>query len=254
MSTAIGYALLGIGAGAIYALLGQGIVLIYRGSGVLNLAQGAFAMIGAYLYLELHAPGSFGFGTFSTQSGWPVLPSFVVAVAATAALGLATDQLLLRRMRQASPLARLIATVGVLLVLQSAALKVWGDNPPFVAQILPSRIWHLSSSITLPSGYVWLLVHRGGVDRDPDDPVALHQDRLGDVRGVGQSAGRGGGGHLAGVRLVGDVGGGLGPCGGGRDPVHADHAGVTGRGEPARDSGARGRPVRGLLVVSGDAG
>ena len=60
MSTAIGYALLGIGAGAIYALLGQGIVLIYRGSGVLNLAQGAFAMIGAYLYLELHAPGSFG--------------------------------------------------------------------------------------------------------------------------------------------------------------------------------------------------
>ena len=57
MSTAIGYALLGIGAGAIYALLGQGIVLIYRGSGVLNLAQGAFAMIGAYLYLELHAPG-----------------------------------------------------------------------------------------------------------------------------------------------------------------------------------------------------
>ena len=96
MSTAIGYALLGIGAGAIYALLGQGIVLIYRGSGVLNLAQGAFAMIGAYLYLELHAPGSFGFGTFSTQSGWPVLPSFVVAVAATAALGLATDQLLLQ--------------------------------------------------------------------------------------------------------------------------------------------------------------
>ena len=163
MSTAVGYALLGIGAGAIYALLGQGIVLIYRGSGVLNLAQGAFAMIGAYLYLELHAPGSFGFGTFSTQSGWPVLPSFVVAVAATAALGLATDQLLLRRMRQASPLARLIATVGVLLVLQSAALKIWGDNPPFVAQILPSRIWHLSSSITLPSGYVWLLVIAAGL-------------------------------------------------------------------------------------------
>ena len=66
-------------------------------------------------------------------------------------------------MRQASPLARLIATVGVLLVLQSLALKVWGDNPPFVAQILPSRIWHLSSSITLPSGYVWLLIAVAGL-------------------------------------------------------------------------------------------
>ncbi len=87
----------------------------------------------------------------------------MVAVAATAALGLCTDQLLLRRMRQASPLARLIATVGVLIVLQSVALKVWGNNPPFVPQILPSRVWHLSSSITLPSGYVWLLVITAGL-------------------------------------------------------------------------------------------
>ncbi len=72
-------ALLGIGAGAIYALLGQGIVLIYRGSGVLNLAQGAYAMVAAYVYLQLHTPGNFGFGSFSTQSGWPIVPSFVVA-------------------------------------------------------------------------------------------------------------------------------------------------------------------------------
>ena len=160
MSTVIQYGLLGIGAGAVYALLGQGIVLIYRGSGVLNLAQGAYAMIAAYVYLQLHAPADFGFGAFTTtaQKGWPVVPSFVVAVAAAAALGLATDQLLLRRMRQASPLARLIATVGILLVLQAAAVKIWGDSPPFVAQILPSRVWHLGSSITVPSGYVWLLL------------------------------------------------------------------------------------------------
>ncbi|MFZ0043677.1 MAG: branched-chain amino acid ABC transporter permease/ATP-binding protein [Solirubrobacteraceae bacterium] len=158
MSAVIQYGLLGLGAGAIYALLGQGIVLIYRGSGVLNLAQGAYAMIAAYLYLQLHAPGNFGFGSFSTQTGWPVVPSFLVAVAAAAGLGLATDQLLLRRMRQASPLARLIATVGVLLLLQSIAVKIWGTNPPFVAQILPSRVWNLGGSITVPSGYVWLLL------------------------------------------------------------------------------------------------
>ncbi len=57
MSTVIQYAFLGIGAGAIYALLGQGIVLIYRGTGVLNLAQGAYAMVAAYVYLQLHTPG-----------------------------------------------------------------------------------------------------------------------------------------------------------------------------------------------------
>lgn len=156
MTNLIQYALLGVGLGSIYALLGQGIVLIYRGSGVLNLAQGGFAMVGAYLYLQLHAPGSIG-TSFSTAKGWPVLPSFVVAVAATAVLGLATDLLLLRRMRKASPLARLIATVCVLLVLEAVGAKVWGAEPPFVQPLLPSTVWHLGSSIILPSGYVWLL-------------------------------------------------------------------------------------------------
>ncbi|MFE3000988.1 ATP-binding cassette domain-containing protein [Nocardia sp. NPDC059246] len=157
MTNVIQYALLGIGLGAIYTLLGQGIVLIYRGSGVLNIAHGGFAMFGAYLYLQLHVPGSMG-TSFSAQQGWPVLPSFAVAVLATAAIGLATDQLLLRGMRNASPLARLIATVGVLLVLIAAASKIWGGSPPFVPAILPTDIWQLSSTITLPSSYVWMVV------------------------------------------------------------------------------------------------
>src|SRR5580693_3578232 len=117
MTAVVQYALLGIGLGAIYALLGQGMVLIYRGSGVLNIAHGGFAMFAAYLYLQLHVPGDLG-SSATTQSGWPEVPSFIVAVLATALIGLATDQLVLQRMRKASPLARLIATVAVLLVLE----------------------------------------------------------------------------------------------------------------------------------------
>lgn len=49
----IQYGLLGIATGAIYAMLGNGMVVIYRGSGILNFAQGAFAMFGAYFYYEL---------------------------------------------------------------------------------------------------------------------------------------------------------------------------------------------------------
>ena len=55
MSEVLQFALLGLGAGAAYALLGQGLVLIFRGSGILNLAHGAFAMAGAYVFYELHA-------------------------------------------------------------------------------------------------------------------------------------------------------------------------------------------------------
>ena len=157
MTNLIQYALLGLGLGAVYALLGQGIVLIYRGSGVLNIAQGGYAMFAAYLYLQLHVPANLGQAA-SAQSGWPVVPSFLVAVLATALIGLATDQLVLRRMRYASPLARLIATVAVLLVLEATASKIWGAEPPFVPPLLGSGIWHITPNITLPVSYIWLLV------------------------------------------------------------------------------------------------
>ena len=50
MSQVLQFAILGLGIGAVYALLGNGLVLIYRGSGILNFAQGAYAMVGAYLF------------------------------------------------------------------------------------------------------------------------------------------------------------------------------------------------------------
>ncbi len=157
MTNVVQYALLGLGLSAVYALLGQGMVLIYRGSGVLNIAHGGFAMFAAYLYLQLHVPGNLG-SSATTQSGWPEVPSFIVAVLATALIGLATDQLVLQRMRKASPLARLIATVAVLLVLEAAASQIWGAEPPFVPALLPTGILHFGSKITLPASYVWLLV------------------------------------------------------------------------------------------------
>ena len=45
------FALLGLGLGALYSLASQGLMVIYRGSGVLNLAHGAIGMVGAYCLL-----------------------------------------------------------------------------------------------------------------------------------------------------------------------------------------------------------
>mgnify|MGYP000165026408 CR=1 FL=1 len=51
MTNLLELALLGLGTGAIYALAAQGIVLIYRGSGVINFAHGAIALLGAATWL-----------------------------------------------------------------------------------------------------------------------------------------------------------------------------------------------------------
>ena len=49
MEEFIRFALLGFGIGALYALASQGLMVIYRGSGVLNFALGAIGMVGVYV-------------------------------------------------------------------------------------------------------------------------------------------------------------------------------------------------------------
>ena len=50
------FVIAGIAAGAIYALVGLGLVIIYKATHVLNFAHGALMMTGAYLTYQLHAP------------------------------------------------------------------------------------------------------------------------------------------------------------------------------------------------------
>src|SRR5258708_5941245 len=117
VSQVLQFAILGLGIGAVYALLGNGLVLIYRGSGILNFAQGAYAMVGAYLFYELH-----------DNHRQPIAASFVMAVLAVALVGALTHLLVMRPLRHASPLARLIACLGILAVLQGAATIRYGGN------------------------------------------------------------------------------------------------------------------------------
>jgi sulfate-transporting ATPase len=122
----IRFALLGVGAGAVYALAAQGMVLVYRGSGVLNFAHGAIGMVGAFCFYLWRADG------MST----PV--AFVLALLLGAAIGAATHLLVMRPLRRAPALSRLIATLGLLTFLLGLGLERWGDRPRIVAKVLPT--------------------------------------------------------------------------------------------------------------------
>jgi branched-subunit amino acid ABC-type transport system permease component len=128
MSQVLQFAILGLGIGAVYALLGNGLVLIYRGSGILNFAQGAYAMVGAYLFYELHDLHRQAFA-----------PSFAIAAVTVGLVGALTHLLVMRPLRHASPLARLIATLGILAILQGAATIRYGANLIEVPSSLPQR-------------------------------------------------------------------------------------------------------------------
>ena len=123
MQGVLEFALLGLGTGAIYALLAQGIVLIFRGSGIVNLAHGAIAMVSAYVFLHLR------------QGGWSIGTDMVASVAVAVGISILIDQVVLRYLRRASSVTRLIATLGVLLVLQALGTIWWGSTTAVVLPI-----------------------------------------------------------------------------------------------------------------------
>jgi sulfate-transporting ATPase len=143
----IQFAVLGLGSGAAYALLAQGIVLIYRGSGVVNFAHGAMAMVGAYLYAE----------EFRARDGWGTAPALIAALAGAAAIGALIHLLVMRPLRRAAPLTRVIATLGVLIVLNAAATLRYGSQLVTVGNLLPQGVLDAKGTVTVPEDRLWLL-------------------------------------------------------------------------------------------------
>ena len=119
------FLLLGLGAGGAYALLGLGAVLIYRSSGIVNFAQGAYAAVGAIIYYEL-------------QGHLPTVIVVFAAIAATALAGAVTQLLIMRPLRNASPIARVVATLAILAAILQYGVEQWGQGAPFVTGFLPS--------------------------------------------------------------------------------------------------------------------
>jgi branched-chain amino acid transport system permease protein len=130
METLLLFALLGLGQGALIAGISLGVVVTYRGSGVINLATGAVAMTAAYTFWALTS-GFFGFSS-------PKALAAVAALVAAVVLGLLIDLAVFAPLRTAPPLAKLAASLGVLLTLQAAVLLIFGTQPQQEPSILPT--------------------------------------------------------------------------------------------------------------------
>jgi branched-chain amino acid transport system permease protein len=124
------FALLGLGSGALIAGIALGVVLFYRGSGVINLAVGAIAMFAGYTFWSLRT------GIFGTD--FPTAPALVITFVVIVVFGVAVELLAFRPLQAASPLAKLAASLGVLLTLQAAMLLSFGTASKPQPPVLPS--------------------------------------------------------------------------------------------------------------------
>ncbi|MCW2890345.1 MAG: hypothetical protein JWL58_7207 [Streptosporangiaceae bacterium] len=140
MNEILQFAVLGLGAGTVYAALGTGVVLTYQAAGVVNIALGAMAMYVAYTYALLATEGRLVLPVGSIEmAGVPSWAGIVICLAVAAVLGLLAYALVFRPLRAASGLLKLVATVGVTVLLQSLAVLRFPTSASTVPEILPNQ-------------------------------------------------------------------------------------------------------------------
>ena len=108
----------GVTLGSIYAIVALGYTLVFGVLDIINMAHGEIFMFGAFIGM-----------TVVTSMGAPLWAGFLGAMLATGALGYLLERLALRPLRGkggASGLAPLISTIGVSMLLENSAHKLFG--------------------------------------------------------------------------------------------------------------------------------
>jgi branched-chain amino acid transport system permease protein len=107
----------GLALGGVYALSGVGMVVLYRATGVLNLAFGAVGAFGALLAWQL-----------INHNGWAQGPAYVVCILVGGAITLLYGLLFGPPLAGRDPLVKATATLGLALILLGTMSWVWSDK------------------------------------------------------------------------------------------------------------------------------
>ena len=133
MNALLPFVILGITAGSVYGLTGTGLVLTYKTAGIFNFAQGAVATTGAYVFYILH----------DDVLHLPAVPTALICVFVVGpVLGLGMEAMA-RRLADASATMKVVATIGLVLVVQGFFSATFGTLARTFPAWLPQRAFDI---------------------------------------------------------------------------------------------------------------
>lgn len=181
MKDALAFLVLGLGSGGFFALLAIGIVIAYRGSGVINFAQGAIATFSAFEYYSIRKKGiirmpwvdilptrtlNLPVNIKLSESGKVgYLLGLILALLMAVFIGALMHFLVFRPLRSAAPLGKVIGSLGIMLYLQGVILRNFGSDNPQPLVVLPKNNFENFAWLGKPLGRenFWLAVMAGMV-------------------------------------------------------------------------------------------
>jgi branched-chain amino acid transport system permease protein len=133
----------GIATGGVYGLIALGFVLIFKATGILNLATGAVMTLGAYICL-----------TALAQLGAPFWLAFLCTLAFAILLGIILERIILRPLIGEPIISVVMVTIGLSSILQGLTHLIWSPDYRSFPEIFPPEPLDLGFAI-VPSGLLW---------------------------------------------------------------------------------------------------
>jgi branched-chain amino acid transport system permease protein len=148
-SQIIQYLVTGLTLGSIYAMVGLGFTIIYNATGIINLAQGEFVMLGGLVMVF-----------FTATLKIPMVLAFFITLLVVTGVGVIYERTFINPLKNASLITLIIVTVAVSIFFRGIAMFIWGKDPyslpsfssgkPLIiagAAILPQIFWVLGLSL-----------------------------------------------------------------------------------------------------------
>jgi branched-chain amino acid transport system permease protein len=133
----------GIATGGVYGLIALGFVLIFKATGILNLATGAIMTLGAYICL-----------TALGQLGAPFWLALLCTLGFAVLLGIVLERIILRPLIGEPIISVVMVTIGLSSILQGLTHVIWSPEYQSFPEIFPPEPLDLGFAI-VPSGLLW---------------------------------------------------------------------------------------------------
>jgi branched-chain amino acid transport system permease protein len=135
----------GLSTGSIYALVGLGLVLAFKGTGILNFAHGELVSLGAYVALFLTAILHLAY--------WEV---FLLSLCIMALIGAVFERVLIRPLMRAPSFTIVVATMAIGLMIKNALRLSWQEMIATLPSPLDNMVFRVGE-VNINPQYLWII-------------------------------------------------------------------------------------------------
>jgi len=143
MAELLQFVITGITVGMVYALIALGFVLIWKSSGVANLALGQLVLISSW----------FTYGML-VQAGLPIWVGFLLVLVFAVVLGWIIERFILRPLIAQPILSLITVTLGLAYFIQGLVIFVWPKSVAGLPRIFPGEPIHIGTAV-VSHEYLW---------------------------------------------------------------------------------------------------